>query len=265
MKLDFGRLGAPNLQPGFAELTTALNGTNFGGVKVTLSPIAVPGTTVALTERVRLSEGVLWLTNNPPALTQAALYNDFIYPAKSTIDGNGLRIRIERLAPNTPFGLTIWSWDIRSNGRRFSDWVETGSGSTVVITNDYSFAGDIVVTHDYENSFGAVLTSSATGVLQIEGSKHPNGVTNSVPQVFVNAIRLVANPVIRITNAQLVGANIRLTIETQYPGQVVSIEEKTDLAGGAWSPVSAGGVLERHGPMSSRKSRRAALRRFTAR
>jgi hypothetical protein len=90
---------------------------------------------------------------------------------------------------------------------------------------------------------GALLTSTATGVLQIEARKD-GGIAGN-PGVFINAIRLVANPVIRITNTQLVNGNIRLTIETQYPGQPITIQETADVAAPSWS--TATGTAERHG------------------
>jgi hypothetical protein len=239
LKLDFDKTNSPSVQPDFLGMTTAMSGTNFGGVKVTVSPIG----NISLADRNRAEGGVI-VVNSPPGLTQAQLYNDFIF-ANSTTDGNGMRILIERLAHNTPFGVTIWSFDPQSPGLRVSDWTETASGTPVTILAGYNFDGSVLPPHDYDDTFGALLTSSATGTLQIEGVKRGGASLG----VFVNAIRLVAQPVMRITNAELVNGNIRLTIETQYPGQSISIQENADLLGGAWSLASGAGPAETHGPI----------------
>ena len=242
LQLDFDKNGSPGVQPGFTEMTLPMSGTNFGGVKVTLSPIG----NITLLDRNR-AEGGAMVVDNPPTLNESLVYNDFIF-ANSTTNGDGTRVRIERLAHSTPYGVTIWSFDPQSLVPRISDWAETSSGASIVITNGYSFDGSVLPTHDYDDTFGGLLTSSATGVLQIEGRKD-GGVAGAPFSVFINAIRLVANPVIRITDVQLVGGNIQLTIETQFPNQPISLWEEADLASGTWAPASGGGITEVHGPV----------------
>jgi hypothetical protein len=174
------------------------------------------------------------------------LYNDFIF-ANSSTDGLGVQVRIERLAHSTPYGVTIWSFDPASPVTRISDWTETASGASIIITNGYAFDGGVLPTRDDDDTLGGLLTSTATGVLQIEARKH--GGLAGAPGVFVNAIRLVANPVIRITNAQLIGGNLQLTIETQYPNQPISLQQEMDVASGTWVPATGGGITEVHGPI----------------
>ena len=241
LKLDFDKSGSPGLQPGFTEMTLPMSGTNFAGVKVTISPVG----SVTLADRNR-AEGGAMVFDNPPALNQAMLYNDFIF-ANSSTDGLGVQVRIERLAHNTPYGVTIWSFDPASSGSRMSDWRETASGSSIIIANGYTFDGSVLPARDDDDTLGGLLTSTATGVLQIEARKHGGAAGN--PGVFINAIRLVANPVIRITNAQLAGGNLQLTIETQYPNQPISLQQEADVASGTWVPASGGGVTEVHGPI----------------
>ena len=246
LKLDFDKAGSPALEPGFTEMTIPLSGTEFGAIKVTLSTIG----SVTLADRNR-AEGGTVVVDNPPTQDQAALYNDFVFAsASSYADGTGVRVRIERLAHSTPFGVTIWSYDPQSAGGRRSDWTETGSGSSIVITNGYTFDGAVLPTHDYDATLGGLLTSSSTGVLQFEARKN-TGASTVVPHVFVNAIRLVANPVIRIASAQMVGGNLRLTIESQYPNQPLSIQERSDLTAGGWSPATGIVAAEMHGTIAT--------------
>ena len=234
LALDFDLGTTPHVQPGFSRMTLASNPTNFDSVGVTISIIG----STALSDRLRSTP-----VNNPPDFTQAQIYNDFIFSSSAT-DGTGAKILIERLAPNTSYGLTIWSWDRDNPGTRVSDWIETASGSTVPIATGYTFDGSVVPTKDYLNTFGALLTSSSTGKLQIEGRKNAGAGVS----VFVNALRLVANPTMRVTSAELVAGNLRLTIETQYPNQPITIQEKTDLNLG-WSTPVSGGVIETRGPI----------------
>ncbi len=236
LNLDWGLTGTPDLMPGFTEMNLGMNGTNFNGVKITVGLIS-PGNIV---ERHRVAP--LDITNVPPLFTQAQIYNDLV-ANDSAIDGAGMTVLIERLAPNTKYGLTVWSWSTQASLDRISDWVETASGAPVVIRSNYVFNTPNAPTNDFDRTFGALLTSSPSGTLQLEGYK--NGGTGSA--VFVNGLRLVAQPQIRITKSELVGGNIRLTIETQYPEQPISIEQKNDL-GGTWGPALGGGIIETHGP-----------------
>lgn len=235
LALDFDLGTTTNVQPGFSRMTIGSNPFNFGSVGVTVSTIG----STTFSDRLRTTP-----VNNPPDFTQAQIYNDFIYSTSAT-DGTGAKILIERLAPNTAFGLTVWSWDRDNFGARVSDWIETASGSTNPIITGYSWDGTLPPTKDYMDTFGALLTSSSTGKLQIEGRK--NG--GAGISVFVNALRLVANPSIIIAAAEIINGNLRLTIETQFPGQVVSITEQTDLGSGVWSTPTSGGIVETRGPI----------------
>jgi hypothetical protein len=231
LDLDFNLVLGTDVQPGFTAMTLAMNPTNFGGVNVTLSLIG--GGTLDSRDRVLL--GGNKVTDNPPTLTQAQLYNDFFYNT-STSDGQGIRLLIERLAPSTPYAVTLWSYDRQSGGVRISDWTETASGGTpVVVKTGYSFDGGVVPAKDYDDTISAVLMSSATGKLQLEGRK--NGGTASNPAAFVNALRLVANPVIQFSNAQVVAGMLQLTLHTQYPGQTLSFLQSPDLSPGSWVPA----------------------------
>ncbi|WP_160164641.1 LamG-like jellyroll fold domain-containing protein [Pedosphaera parvula] len=239
LKVDFDLASAPTTFPGFDSLTLTKNGTNFNGVNVTVTGIGA-----SLQDRDRGA-----LAGLPASITQIPIYRDFIY-ANSGGDANGLRILIERLAPNVQYGLTVWSWDQGSTGVRISDWVEAATGVPIAITNGYTFDGGVNPPgHDFDYTFGGLLTASASGKLQIEGRK--DGGTAGQPGVFVNAIRLVAQPIIKISKVELNNnGNIRLTVERQYPYQPVHFENSAAVSGASWGTTATGGIIEEHGPIA---------------
>ena len=240
LQLDVDLTGAPNTQPGFQAFTLGSNGAVFSNAAtVVLAPIG----SASLAERQRSASPLV--IDNLPALTQARLYDDFTF-ASSTADGTGLSILISHLAPSTLYGLTIWSFDPQSPGARTSDWTETASGASVPIVTGYTFNGSSLPIADYDDTFGALLTSSPAGQLQIQAVRH-GGTSYGV---FLNALQLVANPSIRITRARLAGdGNLELVVQTQYPGQSISFEESADLSSGSWRPTAGGVIILVHGPL----------------
>ncbi len=238
LQLDMDLTGTPYTQAGFEALTLGANGSAFSNaVTVTVSPVGG----ASLGERLRSAAPLV--ANNPPGLTQAQLYNDFVF-ASSTADGTGLTLLISRLAPSTPYGLTIWSFDPQSPGARVSDWTETSSGTPVPIITSYSFNGSTPPTADNDCSFGAVLTSSPAGKLQLQGLRH-GGTSYGV---FVNALQLEANPAIRITRTRMAAnGHLELTIQMQYPGQAVAFEQSPDLRPGNWQAAAGASITQVHG------------------
>jgi hypothetical protein len=232
LKVDFGLAGTNNAQPGFAEMTLAVNPAVFtNAVGVTLAGIGTP-----LADRNRNAGAMV--ANNPPYLTQAQIYNDFIFANNSTTDGTGLSILIERLAPNTRYGLTIWSFDPQSAGARFSDWFEVASGTTNVLQMGYTFDANIQPTNDFEQTVGGLMTSSSAGKLQIIGLRDGG----SSFGVFVDALRLEANPIptSKIVRSQLTAAGtLRISAAGNYPGQPIGFQQNTNLIGGAWIAAGA--------------------------
>ncbi len=229
LALDVDLSGSPNTQPGFERFTLSANGAAFSNaVGVTISPLGG----ISISERNRTTSPQV--TNAPPALTQAQLYNDFIFAA-GTSDGAGLNITISRLAPLTRYGLTLWSFDPQSPGLRVSDWRDVTSGAPVPLATGYAFDGTSHPTADYDYTLGALLTSSAAGQLQFQGVRH-GGTSYGV---FLNALQLIASPTLRIAGAQMTTAgNLQLTVELQYPGQNISFESTPQVSPPAWHPVS---------------------------
>jgi hypothetical protein len=237
LKLDFGLTGSPDVQPGFTTWTLPLNGTNFNGVKVTVSPIG-GATTSELLERQRTDP---WAITNTPSFDQASLYNDFIMIRNPSVavPGTGMRLLIERLAPSTTYGLTVWSWTTQSTTDMKANWVETSSGSNAIAV-PYVWSSSNPPTNNNDRTFGALLISSASGKLQIDGTEVEGF------SVVLNGLQLVAQPDIQIVGCQLVGGKIRLTINAQYPGQAVTIQQKANLSD-PWVPAVGEGITEQHG------------------
>ncbi len=240
LKIDAGLAGAPNLQPGFDEFTIGVNGTSYNSVGVTLSPIGSLG----FQARNRVTDSPLWVTDSPPFLSQASIYNDFIY-ANSTTANLGMRILVERLAPNTPFGVTIWSFDRASTGElRVSDWTETSSGTPIPVATGYTFGGSIPPTNDFQNTMGGLFTSSPTGKLQFEGRNVSGGLT-----IFFNGMRLVARPTgTKIKQLGLVEGNLRVQVEGDYQGQPIILQESSSLAPAAWGTATGALSIQTNGP-----------------
>ena len=81
--------------------------------------------------------------------------------------------------------------------------------------------------------------------MQLEGLK--NGGTSF--GVFVNAIRLVANPVASgISKAAVVDGNLWLTTETEYPGMTPNLEQSNTVTG-PWVPATGGTIVQSVGPV----------------
>jgi hypothetical protein len=164
-----------NTEVGFDTITLTNNPRTFGGITVQVS--ALNGGVLSYFDRSTPTQSVL--------LTLDQIYDDAIFVQGQT-NGNGARIQITGLVPNQNYKLTMWSFDSSSLGARVSDWTETASGVTRVITNGYSFDGNTLPTRDGDNTFGGQVTASAGGALTIEGRR--NGGTSH--GVFMNGLQL---------------------------------------------------------------------------
>lgn len=239
LQVEFNPVLGAIVQPGFSSMSLATNPARFNGPQVTLSTVG----STSLADRLRAVP-----TNNPPALTQANIYQQIIFSTANSA-GTGVDILITKLAPNTTYGLTLWSWDSQNSGQ--STWYDATSGSPVAFpyfpgnNSVYFFSSGTPPKADYDNTLGALLTSSPTGTLEIQGLQ--NGATLSI---FINALRLVANPTIQVTSATVAtDGNLQLTIATQFPAQPIHILESPDLSPGSWQTASDGTVTATHGPI----------------
>jgi hypothetical protein len=236
LQLEFNAVSAPgNVQPGFQSLTLASGPTVFNNsTKVTVSPL----NGALLADRIRTA-----VTNNPPLMTTAPIYNSFIFNDVMTAN-SGIDILIQHLAPNTVYGLNIWSYDSGSGSSRVSDWVEAISGTTIY--SQYTFNGSIIPTTDWEDTFGALLTSDANGQLDIQGTEDPS--FTSQFDVFINALALTVNPRPFIQSA-VVGAdgNLVITAQAQFSGQPLYFQESPDLIN--WQDATDGFNATQTGPI----------------
>ena len=251
--IAFGPAGSA-LQPGFERGTIQAWTTYSGGVQVTVDGL---GSAVGLVQqRDRGPVGI----NNPPILTQAALYNSFAF-LNSTALGADMRIQFARLAPNTKFGVTLWSFDYLS-ALRFSDWLDTTAdvnNPVVLYGNGATYWWPNVPTSDYQNTIRAYMTSTASGTLTIDGVNEGGFFGAAQQGVFLNALQVVANPLPTTSIANLVAttnssaaAVIHFDVVEAYIGQpAFSLLQTTNLAGGTWVPAQNGTLISTFGPSST--------------
>jgi len=173
---DSGESGVDNTEPDFRTMTLAENPAVFDGISVSLE--ALGGAVLDDRDRAAPKE-------RPPQFVQDQLYDDFLF-ANGTFDGAGLRIRIEGLAPRAEYRLTLWSFDTGSVGERVSDWIAIADGATNILASGYTFDGAVLPERDGDDTITALVVSSSTGAIQIEGRRR-GGRSHGV---FVNALRL---------------------------------------------------------------------------
>ena len=178
LQLEFNNSSAGPIQSGFSSMTLNTNPATFNGPEVTLATIG----STSLSSRARTTP-----VNNPPTLTQADLYDQFVFSSANTA-GTGLGIQINRLAPNTAYQVTLWSFD--EANQELEDWTEVASGTPLVIQSGYHFNGTALPTADYQDTMTSIVISSSQGELNIQGVVDPASTGNS--GVFLNALVLVA-------------------------------------------------------------------------
>ena len=234
-------MGAADTEAGFNIMTLGANPTNFSGISVQLS--ALDGGVLDDRDRTSPIQGGL--------LTFDQIYDDFIFVIGTT-NGNGARIQITGLTPLQNYLLTVWSFDASSTGQRLSDWIETASGVTRVITNGFFFDGSVLPTRDTDDTFGGTVSASASGALTIEGRR--NGGTSH--GVFLNALRLA--PISGTTTtgnmAALYGSNssayVRLPFNLANPNVVSSLTLRVRYNDGFVAYLNGQQVAARNAPAS---------------
>jgi hypothetical protein len=245
--LEFNAVAtATNVQPGFQSMTLDSGPTVFNGTtKVTV--YGIDGAVLEDRDR-NASAPPNSVTNNPPVLTTALLYNSFIFNEAETA-GSGLDVHIQHLAPSTQYGVNLWSFDPASHSTRVSDWSETNSGATIM--NEYFFDGLFLPVADYGDTFGALLMSDTNGAMNIQGVVDPGyaNIANS-PEVFLNALVITANPVPQILSCAINPAdgNLLIVAQAQYSGQTTIIfQESPDLIN--WQNATDGVNASNSGPI----------------
>jgi len=229
-----------DFQSGWQIMSLNSGPTLFNGAtKVTVSPLG--GATLMDRDRA-VQGGYPLVTNHPPAMTTANLYNSFIFDYTPNV-GTGLDVLIQNLTPNTVYGVNLWSFASSSPGR-VSDWTEAISGRT--IAHQYSSPGGLP-TADYDATIGGLLISDANGQLDLQGVFDVISPAGSV-DVFLNALELTANPLPCLLGAVVAtDGNLSITAQAQYSGQTIVFQESPDLVN--WHTASDGVNASQHGPI----------------
>lgn len=107
----------------------------------------------------------------PAGLTNAELYDDFVYNASNT---GGLRVTISggngdnALQPDTQYLISIYAYDHGSGGvRRTATYVDQNNSDAVVLST--SFIGGAVPQTNDANKFTGLAMTDASGVISLRG------------------------------------------------------------------------------------------------
>ncbi len=154
----------------------------FGGVTIDVDPV---GFVFGDYDRLRSSP-----TDNPPALTQAKIYQDVVYaPGDSTPSDKGFDINLSGLTANKYYDFTIWSYDSASIGTtRYSDWQVEDANGTQMAREAYSFIGSTLPATNAAQAFTFSGRANASGTLKITGRGN-DSLGTSVSQVFINGLQ----------------------------------------------------------------------------
>ncbi len=186
LALDFNERGTtPVTQPGFSSfvINSNLSATTiqtnptvrtYGPITLTFSNTAPLG----YDDRVRTTPV------NSGGFTTSALLRDHIMSRELTSTG-GLDLTFTGLVPDQTYGVSIWSFDTGSTGKRVSNWYANGA----LVKSNYSFNGSVLPTSDADYQFSFQAKSTPAGALVVSGRRSLSSQANS-PAVQMNAIRL---------------------------------------------------------------------------
>jgi len=161
--LDFNGLtgqtnGVGPTQSGWSGFTQPGPGS-YDGITVTVSPIP----TSVLQGRNRGNGNPA----NGGAFTLASMYQDFLY----VDSGNGVNILIGGLIPNAQYDGRIWSYDWSQRNTAASTFATDWSVNSVLVAEDWSFAGWGLPTTDIDASFAFLTTANGSGEILITGAR----------------------------------------------------------------------------------------------
>lgn len=169
---------------------TTVTRTNLGGtdidVTVTVVDTDAPpdNTNGAMDDRIRSGP------TNSGAFTFEEIYRDFIFVGGSAGLTGGLDIDVSDLLPNTPYTVTIYSFDTVSNGLRTADYTANG---TFLLTTAFDGTADDATGSLASNdqfAFTGIATTDAAGDLLISG----RATSETIPAVYLNAIEFEVIP-----------------------------------------------------------------------
>ncbi|HEY3864314.1 MAG TPA: LamG-like jellyroll fold domain-containing protein [Verrucomicrobiae bacterium] len=247
LKLEFNAVATPgNVQPGYQSMTLAQPSEVFNGTtRVTVSALN-NGTLADRDRNTTAPPGTV--SNSPPDLTTAFLYNSFIFDNfENGVTATGLDLLIQHLAPNTVYGVNIWSFDPVTTPLRAADWTEATSGAFLA---QYAFNGANLPLADGDDTFGALLQSSPSGTLDLQGVADQAYLADV--DVFINAIVISANPTPQMVSSGVnpVDGYLLLKAAAQYSGQSsIVFQESPDLK--HWQNAIDGVNPAQHGAIYS--------------
>ena len=175
-------------EPGFERFqldgtTTSVTTTtrSYGPISVTLG-----GASANIDDRQRATPA------NGGSFSLQNIFRDFVFAGfnATTPPGSGMDVRLAGLTPNTPYDITIWSFDSGSANSRVSDWSVNGQ----LVRDDYTFAGGSLPTDDTQYQFTLPATSDALGEILLSGRRDAVTVGTTTPTVFLNALRVTEVP-----------------------------------------------------------------------
>src|SRR6185503_13513383 len=164
--IDFNNTGGDeipaNTEPGFSPFAIPAIGTgpyttSFGGADVTLTAI---GTTMESRKRTA--------PVNSGAFTEERLLQDFVFTRDAAID-QGLDIAVEFMEPNTPYRVSVWSFDTGSTGNsRISDWTANGA----LVSSGWTFIGSTLPVDNNTYRFDFDTVSDLDGKILLQGRRN---------------------------------------------------------------------------------------------
>jgi hypothetical protein len=228
LAIDINNTGmetAAETQPGFLSFAIPSTGgvgpftRSYGGADLTLL-----GVGAGLSSRRRNTPV------NGGAFTDEQLLRDFVFAADNALD-QGMDISIEFLQPNTPFAVTLWSFDSGSTGSRISDWTANG----VPVFTGYTFDGSVLPTDNAARRIQFNTATDPDGKILIQGRRNPSA--TAANNVFINALA-IARRNIRILSIERGEQNtFRLLVQVLNPAANHRLDQKTNLTDPNWTEV----------------------------
>lgn len=249
LSIDFNIRGAdPNLltEPGFSPFVIDGTGLQLAPVRRSFEGVDI---TLSDTSGVGYDDRQRGTPANSGDFTQSLLLRDFVinWSGQGT---EGFDVLIEGLIAGQHYTVSIWSFDTSSGGDRVSDWYANGE----LVYPEYWFDGTIHPTSNDDYRFEFLAQADAFGHILVQGRR--NELTAGTFGVYLNALQLTpsaAPPAVLLITAIEVGPSagqLRLLIESAFPGREHWVERKGDLVGAEWEPIAAefaelpGGLLE---------------------
>lgn len=172
---------------GSTSAVTSTNGVTqtVNGYLVTLA--TAPGGALGIGGTGTIDDRDRDFSFNATTLNIAQVYDDFVFQSQA---GGGIRLTVSggELAANTPYFVSIYSYDHGSPGARTADYVDLNNNNAYVLTT--AFAGGVVPPTDDANKYTGVAVTDASGTLSLRGFT----TSGTLPGNFINGFEISAVP-----------------------------------------------------------------------